>query len=184
MHDRASDPMKGSGMIQSSAAELALPRPGSDEAGWSPIDVPVDLGCGPDASARLLARLTWGFIGLGVVIRVVRYLMDFPIWGDEAFLAASFIDRGYLDLMRPLDFGQVSPLFFLWIEHTAVLLFGFSEWSLRLFPTVAGIASLFLFRHMAGRVLGGFPKLLAVAILSVGLEPIRAGETSSRIRRT
>ena len=57
--------------------------------------------------------------------------------------------------MRPLDYGQVCPLFFLWLELTAVKVFGFSEWSLRLIPTVCSVASVFLFAHMARRVTAG-----------------------------
>ena len=91
-------------------------------------------------------------MAFGVLLRVVRYLMQYPLWGDEAFLAANFIERGYLDLLRPLEYGQVSPLFFLWVERAMVGLLGFSEWSLRLVPTLAGVASVFLFHHVSGRV--------------------------------
>ena len=97
-----------------------------------------------------LTRATWAFVGLGLLVRLVRYLVVYPIWHDEAFLAVNFLDRGYLDLLRPLDYSQVAPILFLWIELTSVRLFGFSEWSLRFFPAVCGLASVFLFRHIAG----------------------------------
>ncbi len=85
--------------------------------------------------------------------------MVYPIWPDEAFVAANFLERGYLDLVRPLDYVQVCPILFLWIELTVVRLFGFSEWSLRLFPALCGLASMVLFRHLATRVLRGIPLL-------------------------
>jgi hypothetical protein len=99
--------------------------------------------------------------------------MNFPLWWDEAFVGANFLRRGYLDLLRPLDFGQVCPLFFVWTELSVVKLFGFSEMSLRLFPLGCGVASVLLFRHTAGRVLGGAPRLLAVAIFAMAYHPIR-----------
>jgi 4-amino-4-deoxy-L-arabinose transferase-like glycosyltransferase len=122
---------------------------------------------------RRLERLTWAFIGLGMLLRAGRYLMDYPLWWDEAFLAVNFIRRGYLDLLRPLDYNQVCPILFLWIELTVVKLAGFSEWSLRLFPLVCSVASVVAFRHMAGRAVCGVPLLLAVAIFAVSFHPIR-----------
>ena len=122
---------------------------------------------------RWLEWATWTFVGLGVLLRVLRYLMDYPLWWDEAFLAVNFIRRGYLDLLRPLDYSQVCPILFLWIELTVVKLAGFSEWSLRLFPLACAGASVVVFRHVAGRVLRGVPLLLAVGIFAVSFHPIR-----------
>ena len=122
---------------------------------------------------RRLEWATWAFVGLGVLLRVVRYLMDYPLWWDEAFLAVNFIRRGYLDLLRPLDYSQVCPILFLWIELTVVKLAGFSEWSLRLFPLACAGASVVVFRHVASRVVRGVPLLLAVGIFAVSFHPIR-----------
>jgi hypothetical protein len=114
-------------------------------------------------------------VGLGIVVRLVRYLVRYPIWHDEAFLAVNFLNRGYLDLLRPLDYRQVSPILFLWIELTAVRLLGFSELSLRLFPTICALASVLLFRHLAARLLRGLALLLAVGIFATAFYPIRHG---------
>src|SRR5262249_31108039 len=67
---------------------------------------------------------------------------------------------------------QVAPLGFLWIELTMVRLLGFAEWSLRLFPLCCGILSLFVFRHLASRLLSGAAYVLAVACLAVSKVPI------------
>ncbi len=88
-------------------------------------------------------------------------------------IAANFLDRGYVDLLRPLDYHQVGPLLWLAIELSAVRLLGFSEWSTRLFPFLCGLASVPLFRHVAGRVSSGVPLLLAVAIFAVAGWPLR-----------
>jgi hypothetical protein len=126
-------------------------------------------------SDATLNRLTWAFIALGVTIRLVRLLLVHPLWGDECFVAANLIDRGYLGLLRPLDYQQVVPVLFLWAELSFVKLAGFSEWSLRLFPTLCAIAGLFVFRHLAGRLMKGMPLLMGVAIVAVSLNPIRHG---------
>jgi hypothetical protein len=135
-------------------------------AGLAPADVETQH------SARL-ARATWGFVALGVLLRIFRYAMDYPLWWDEAFVAVNFIRRDYLELLRPLDYGQVCPILFLWAELTVVKLLGFSEWSLRLFPLSCAVAGVVLFRHVASLVVRGAPLLLAVAIFAVSYHPIR-----------
>ncbi len=120
-----------------------------------------------------ITRLCWAFVILGLAIRLVRYLVVYPIWHDEAFLAMNFLDRGYRDLLRPLDYAQVAPVCYLWIELTAVRLFGFHEWSLRLFAAICGMASVLVFRHLASRILRGVPLLLAVAVFATAFYPIR-----------
>src|SRR5262245_8820792 len=124
---------------------------------------------------RQLAKATWAFVALGVTVRLIRYLLKFPLWGDELMLAENFLDRGYAELMQPLGNTQCSPLLFLWTELTAIKLFGFSEWSLRLFPAICAVSGVFLFRHLASRVVQGLPLLLAVAIFAVSHLPVRYG---------
>ncbi len=132
----------------------------------------------PDLSASLpgrftAAQLTAFFVGLGVVLRLSRYLLNFPLSPDEYQLAANFLDRGFLELLQPLSHNQVAPVGFLWIELAVVRLLGFSEMSLRLFPALCGIASVFLFRRVAGWLLHGVPLLFAVAIFAVAYYPVR-----------
>jgi hypothetical protein len=120
-----------------------------------------------------IAQWTAFFVALGVVLRLSRYLLTFPLSADEFMLAANFLDRDPLDLLRPLDHNQVAPAGFLWIEWAAVQLFGFSERSLRLFPALCAVASVFLFWHVAGRLLRGISLAFAMAIFSVAYYPIR-----------
>lgn len=141
-----------------------------------PARAPIPLhspGWAGAADRSRLAQLTLGFVVLGILLRVVRYLLDFPLWCDETMLAANFLDRDYMDLFRPLDYRQVAPVLFLVIELATVKLLGFTELTLRLFPFVCGVLSVPLFRHVAGRVLGGVPLLLAVAVFAVSGWPLR-----------
>ena len=122
---------------------------------------------------RQVRQLVWLFLALGVAARLARYLLRFPLWCDEGYLAVNFLDRGYLGLMEPLEYRQVTPLLFLWVELTAVKLLGFSEYSLRLFSLVCGLASLAVFRHLAGRLLQGAALVLAVGVFAVSYPCIR-----------
>ncbi len=123
--------------------------------------------------ADRMARIAWAFIGLGIVIRSIRFLLDFPLWPDEAFLAHNYLDRGYLDLLRALEYGQVAPLLYLWVQKTIVVICGFSEYSLRLFVFLGSIASLLLFRHLAGRLLQGVARLMAIGTFAVAYPLVR-----------
>ena len=117
------------------------------------------------------------FIVLGISMRLLRFGLKHPLWSDEAFLTFNLISRDFEQLTHPLDYQQVCPLLFLWAEKAIGQAIGFSEWSLRLLPTIASIASLFLFRHVAGRLLRGLALVIAVAFLAIAFTPIRhAGE--------
>ncbi|MBN2291579.1 MAG: glycosyltransferase family 39 protein [Pirellulales bacterium] len=122
---------------------------------------------------RTVDQVVWALLFLGLAVRVVRYALCFPIWQDEAYLAMNYLDRGYLGLTGALDCHQVCPLFFLWAQYTSVKLLGFSVGALRLVPFLCGVAGLFLFRHLAARVLQGTAFLFAVGIFAVAYPLIR-----------
>src|SRR5262245_9191872 len=125
--------------------------------------------------SKWMGRAIMAFLVVGCLFRVIRYAQNLPLWSDECFLAVNFIDRGYIQLLQRLDNGQIAPLLFLWVQRMVIDLGGFCEWTLRLFPLICGIVSLFLFGRISRRVFGdrGLPTLLAVGILAVSVHPIR-----------
>jgi hypothetical protein len=123
-------------------------------------------GAGP-LSPQAEARWIWAFLIIGLTLRLTRYILRFPLWEDEACLAANFLDRGYLDLLKPCDYCVVAPPLFLWLQLAMVKLLGYTEYTLRLVPFLCGMASLVLFRHVAGRLLRGTALVLAVGIFAV-----------------
>jgi hypothetical protein len=100
-------------------------------------------------------------------------VLAFPIWEDEAYLCANLLDRGYLELLQPLDNHQVCPVLFLWVQAAITRWLGFSEFSLRLFPLICSVGSLLLFRRVAGRLLHGTALVFAVGFFAVGYPLIR-----------
>jgi hypothetical protein len=122
--------------------------------------------------ARLLR---WGCgiaLVVGVAWRLGRYLAQFPVWGDEAFVALNLLDLDYHGLAGPLKYAQVAPLLFLWTEETALNLLGSSELALRLSSVLAGIGALLLFWRLA-RILAPLQATLAVALFAVSYFPVR-----------
>lgn len=117
----------------------------------------------------------WLFVGVGLALRVVRFLLPFPLWCDEYQIADNFLDRDFAGLASPLRNNQVAPLGFLWAELASVRGLGFHEWSLRLVPFLCGVGSLLLMRHVSRRLLPGAAQVFAIAVLAVAYYPIRLG---------
>jgi hypothetical protein len=123
----------------------------------------------------LLRRLTLALLAIGVLWRLVRYLLRFPFWDDEAFICLNFLELDYLGLARELRNCQVAPLFFLWGELTSLRLLGPSELSMRLLPFLAGMGSLFLFWPLARWTLPPLARTIAVGFLAVAIWPVSMG---------
>jgi hypothetical protein len=112
---------------------------------------------------------------LGVVWRLLRYLLQFPIWGDEAFVCLNLLDGDYASLTRPLRYVQVAPILFLWSELAVYRLLGGGELALRFLPFLAGLGSLFLFWRLVRLTLSPLAGALAVGFLAVAYYPVRHG---------
>lgn len=96
----------------------------------------------------------WVFISLTILaagLRLRVYLMDSSLNHDEAALAVNLIHRGFFGLLKGLDFGQVAPVGFLWLEKVIGQMTGYSEMGLRLVPFLAGIALVPVFMLVAGK---------------------------------
>jgi hypothetical protein len=114
-------------------------------------------------------------IALGLVWRTVRYLLAFPLWGDEAFVAVNFLARDLAGLSHGLEFGQVAPPGFLWAEWGIARVLGSSEWALRLIPFLASVGALLLFWRFCRKVATRRVTLVAVALLAASFYPVRHG---------
>jgi hypothetical protein len=113
------------------------------------------------------------FLALGILERSVRYFARFPLWEDECFVCVSVFKRGFRELLHPLDYHQVAPALFLWLQKAMTLVFGFNELALRLVPYLCSLASLFLFYRLVSRLVRGPARLFAVAFFAVSLPGLR-----------
>jgi hypothetical protein len=123
-------------------------------------------------------RLRWlalALVLIGVGWRFARYLLRFPVWGDEAMLLVNYFSKGYLDLLGSIDNCQVAPILFHWIELTAVRWLGTSELAVRLPAFLACLGSLALFWRLARLTLPPLGHAFAVGILSVSIWPATMG---------
>lgn len=112
----------------------------------------------------MFAALAW---------RAVRYALVFPMWGDEGMLAVNFYDRSFRGLLSTLDYGQVAPPGFLWLELGATRLLGFTEPVLRLVPFLAGAAAVVLFWKLSRKLLDRRSALMSMAVFAASFYPTR-----------
>jgi hypothetical protein len=75
--------------------------------------------------------------------------------------------------MAPLDWGQAAPVGFLWLLKVATSLLGSAEWVLRLWPFLAGAATLPLVWAVGRRIAGPGAGLLATVAMACSLLAIR-----------
>lgn len=106
---------------------------------------------------------------LGAALRLWQYFANSSLWIDEAALGRNIIERSTAALFGPLDFAQSAPIGFLLIEKTIAGFAGTSEFALRAFPVVCGLASLLLFWSVSRKVLTGWAVPFAVALFSLGI---------------
>jgi 4-amino-4-deoxy-L-arabinose transferase-like glycosyltransferase len=104
---------------------------------------------------------------IGIALRIREYVANRALWLDESFLSLNIIDQSVTGLFGRLGFNQAAPPGFLVFERLAVEAFGRSEYALRLFPLICGIASIFLFLHIVRTLLTPVPQLIAMALFSV-----------------
>ena len=116
-------------------------------------------------------KISWIIISFGIIVRLIQYISNRSLWADEAVLALNIVNRSYSELTQPLDYDQVAPIGFLWIEKFLVNLLGDNEYALRLFPLVAGILSLFICAMIARRYLDNLGRVIAILLFST-LSPI------------
>lgn len=113
--------------------------------------------------------ITTFFLFLGIALRLWQYLANSSLWIDEAALARNIIERRPQDLLGSLDYAQLAPVGFVLLQKAVTSLFGSSEYVLRAFPLICGVASLFLFQAAARRILSGWALPFAIGLFSVGI---------------
>jgi hypothetical protein len=90
----------------------------------------------------------WVIVALGFILRARQYIANRSFWQDESSLAVNIVSRSFAGLAEPLGFRQAAPLGFLYIEKLLIVLFGNTDYILRLFPFVCGILAIYLLHRI------------------------------------
>ena len=81
----------------------------------------------------------------GILLSLLQFIHNRSLWLDESLLAINIINKSHVELLKPLDLGQVAPILFLEIEKVFSDLIPNSEFGLRLFPMISFWISLLAF---------------------------------------
>lgn len=87
----------------------------------------------------------WILFSVGILLRLWQYLVNRSLWLDESSVSYLILQRPLSDILTPLGHALSAPIGFVFITKLATLLFGQSEYVLRLSPLIAGIGSVLLF---------------------------------------
>lgn len=138
------------------------------------LQIGVDLQHRPKGRLfRRVGRLVVLLVLLNLAWRSVRYGLAFPIWGDEGFVTRSLFSADFADLLGPIEYDQIAPPGFLWVELAIVRLLGTSEYAFRLAPYLCGLASMLLLWNLARNTLDRRTALLAIGIFAASYYPVR-----------
>jgi hypothetical protein len=111
------------------------------------------------------AYLGWAIVLMGAILRLRQYFSGRSLWRDEAGLAMNIVERNFAGLTQPLGYEQGSPVGFLFLEKTLILLFGNNDQVMRLVPLVSGILAVYFFYRIAqAHIKGGLFATLLFAI--------------------
>ncbi|MCB9251750.1 MAG: glycosyltransferase family 39 protein [Flavobacteriales bacterium] len=90
-------------------------------------------------------KIAWGFLLLALGLVFFNFLSFRSLWSDEAKLALNITDRSWTGLLKALDHNQVAPIGYLMLEKTFSLIFGNSDWSMRIVSIVSFFVSVYFF---------------------------------------
>ncbi|MHA2039696.1 MAG: glycosyltransferase family 39 protein, partial [Promethearchaeota archaeon] len=113
-------------------------------------------------------KLPWIIIGVGIVLRLVRYLYNPSLWFDESDIAIDIISRPISELINPSpDYNQAYPLAFMILIKLSTQVLGTSEYVIRLIPLIASIIALFLFYRVVKSYLEPNAVLIALGLFAI-----------------
>jgi len=142
----------------------------SDGAISSPAtDRPADCRLRRIVSHPLTA---WFVIGIGIVLRLRRYLQERGLLHDDALLATNVFGKSFTQLLGPLNIGnQAAPVGFVILQKCATEIFGHGELTIRLVPLVASVIALPIFFLTLRKIAGPAIAVAATAWLALA-EPL------------
>ncbi|MEO0349676.1 MAG: glycosyltransferase family 39 protein [Cyanobacteria bacterium P01_A01_bin.15] len=86
----------------------------------------------------------WAIVALGTLFRIVQYFNNRSLWVDEAKLSINIVERGFIELLQPLDYGQSAAPGFLFLQKLSTSIVGNDEFGLRLIPLLSQLLSFYL----------------------------------------
>jgi hypothetical protein len=112
-------------------------------------------------------RILLAIVLVGVGLRTAQYLSRQSYWNDEASLVLNIFNHSARQLIGPLEHDQASPPLFLLAMRGMYVMFGRSEYGMRLLPLVLSIAALVLFARIVRITLPPAIAAITLALFAV-----------------
>jgi hypothetical protein len=104
---------------------------------------------------------------VGIAVRILQLVSNRSLWLDEAYLSISIVNRPFAQLLTiPLEYNQVAPPLYLILAKASTLLFGPSEFALRLPAFLCSAGSLLLLIPTARQIVRGPGFYIALAMFA------------------
>jgi hypothetical protein len=116
---------------------------------------------------RLVNALAIATCLIGFVLRLYFYGINRSLWLDEAMLALNLVNRSFLDLLKPLDYNQGAPVGYLILQKAVVSLLGSRDYTLRLIPLLAGLASIPLMYSVSKQYSRGLAPFISLGLFAM-----------------
>lgn len=104
---------------------------------------------------------------IGLVLRLWHFFGQRSLWIDEAYIALNILQRNYAGLVDQLDYAQLAPMGWLFIERAFYDVFGGLELTLRAPAILAGCAALLIFPFAARRYVTFTGLVIAVVFFAL-----------------
>ena len=117
--------------------------------------------------------LGWGILAIGLLLRLFVYIQNRGFIIDESNLARNIVQKDFSAFFSPLDFHQYAPPLFSVIQKCNLLIFGKTEYALRLFPLLAGIIALWLFYKLAKKLIPQPSHLFPLSLMALSIWFVR-----------
>jgi len=111
--------------------------------------------------------ITWGFVVLGLFLRVWHYVANHTIWYDEAVLLANILGKDYSQLLGPLNHAVAAPPIFLWGLKLLSDICGDEPYCWRVVPFACSCGTLLLTVPLTRKVLTPPVAAIAVGLVAV-----------------
>ncbi len=112
-------------------------------------------------------RLTWGFVAIGLALRLWHYAVNHTIWYDEAVLLANVLNKDYAELLGPLNHAVAAPPIFLWGLKLLSQICGDEPYCWRFVPFACSCGTLLLTVPLVRRALSPSVGVIAVALVAL-----------------
>ena len=115
---------------------------------------------------KYLSIVSIYMVVFGLIARAWYYFSNRSLFIDEANIARNVYEKDFSQLSGNLNYEQHAPPVFMWIIKFICSITNYSEYALRFFPFICGIAAIILFFKVAQKALANYSLWFALGLFA------------------